>query len=170
MPLLIVFDTFDLSTFFSQSSMLKLFFLLSLFCLAYFAEQKTCITTSANQNEFKPICTTEIDSFSKRLVYTSFDIEPDVIGGKAVLNRQFAQIQIDSIPPDYDTQFIVAFIIEADGQISNCRIIKDKTGGQVGKRILDIVKLNKWMPGTCKGKNVTTLKKEVLSFCSEDNK
>lgn len=148
--------------------MLKLFFILFLFCSAYFSEQKMSITTLANHNEFRPTCTTEIDRFSKRLVYTSFDIEPDVIGGKAVLNRQFAQIQIDNIPPDYDTQFIVAFIIEVDGQISNCRIIKDKTGGEVGKRILDIVKLNKWIPGTCKGKKVTTLKKEVLRFCIEE--
>jgi len=101
-------------------------------------------------------CETQVDSLTKRIVYTSADISPENAGGQSALMRQYAKINLDTIPEDYDTKFIIAFIVDIDGSIFGERIIKDKTN-KVGKQILDIVKTFKWTPAICNGKKVAML-------------
>ncbi len=143
--------------------MLKLVFILPIFALMHFTQEKEGAVQSNHDGH--PSCQTKFDSFSKRIIYTTVDVEPENIGGRSFLLKQLQQIKLDSIPPNYDTQFTVAFIIEENGKVTNSRIIKDKTGGQFGKRMLEIIKANTWVSGICKGKKAATYKEISIRIC-----
>jgi hypothetical protein len=104
------------------------------------------------------------DTMTNRIVYISADILPENEGGQNALMRQYAAIHLDTIPADFDTKFIVAFIVDVDGNIYGERIIKDKTN-KAGRQILDIAKSFKWKPAMCNGKKVTMLHKLEVQIC-----
>ena len=89
-------------------------------------------------------------------------------GGQTALLRQYENITLDSIPADLDTKYIIAFVVEADGQITGERIIKDKTGN-VGQRMIKIAKSFKWTPAECDGRKVPMLVRLPLQMCLEQN-
>lgn len=109
-------------------------------------------------------CKTEIDSLTKKIVYITVDKEAISDGGQTALLRQYKNINLDSIPDDLDTKFIIAFVVEADGQITGERIIKDKIGN-VGQRMIKIAKSFKWTPAECDGRKVPTLVILPLQMC-----
>lgn len=101
-------------------------------------------------------CKTETDSLTKRFVYTTADISPTNEGGQIALMSKIDQITIMDVPKNYDSNFIVAFIVDVDGSIKGERIIKDCTN-TVGQQMLEIVKALKWTPAKCNSKNVAML-------------
>jgi hypothetical protein len=111
-------------------------------------------------------CKTQRDDLTKTTVYITAEIEPLNAGGLPALIREFGKrIILDSIPDDLDTKFIIAFIVKKDGQIIGERILKDKTGGTVGRQMIKIVKSIKWTPAECDGKKVSMLVKLPLQIC-----
>src|SRR5690349_5526673 len=105
-------------------------------------------------------CKTEIDSLTKQLVYDTVDTDPVNEGGDAVLRKKLEKIIIiDDIKIDtenYDSNVIVAFVVDTDGTIKGCRVIKDKTN-KAGQQMLDIVKSFKWTPAKCYNKSVAMI-------------
>jgi hypothetical protein len=61
-----------------------------------------------------------------------------------------------SITGKFDSNIIVAFIVDADGSLKGERIIKDETS-KVGQQMLSIAKTFKWSPALCNGKKVAML-------------
>ena len=113
-------------------------------------------------------CKTEIDSLTKKTIYTTVDKVAVNEGGQMALIRQYENITLDSIPDDLDTKYIIAFVVEADGQITGERIIKNKTGN-VGQRMIKIAKSFKWTPAECDGRKVPMLVRLPLQMCLEQN-
>jgi hypothetical protein len=111
-------------------------------------------------------CKTEFDSLTNRIVYVEVDKGAENEGGQSALMRQYAKITLDSIPDDFDTKFIIAFIVEVNGQIHGERVIKDKTG-TLGQQMIRIVKSFKWTPAECNGQKVPVLVKLPLQICLE---
>jgi hypothetical protein len=109
-------------------------------------------------NHNKP-CRTEVDSLTKQLVYVAADVEPKNEGGDAALRKKIEKNIITDLTIDtenYESKVIVAFIVDTDGSIKGCRVIKDKTN-KVGQQMLDIVKSFKWTPAKCDNKNVAMI-------------
>ena len=122
------------------------------------------LTSNYQTNSF---CKTEKDSLTKKIVYISADKEAKNEGGQFALMRQYENSTLDSIPQDFDTKFIVAFVVETDGRITGERIVKDKTGS-VGQKMLQIAKSFKWTPAECDGKKVPMLVKLPLQICLQE--
>jgi hypothetical protein len=108
-------------------------------------------------------CKTEIDSLTNKTIYISVDKAAVNAGGQIALMRQYEKITLDSIPDNFDTKFIIAFVVEADGQITGERIIKDKVGN-VGLNMIKIAKSFKWTPAECDGRKVPSLVKLPLQM------
>ena len=108
-------------------------------------------------------CKTEIDSLTKQLVYLTADREPQNEGGNSALIKRIEKNIINDISDteNYDLKVIVAFIIDTDGSIKGCRVIKDKTN-KVGLQMLDIIKSFKWTPAKCGNENVAMICKMPL--------
>jgi len=138
--------------------------ILPILIAAYSINNNVINSEASRYKEADIPCQTIIDSLSKRTVYIQADKEPENEGGKAALIRRWSKISPGPIPEDYDTKFIVAFIVEVNGKITFGRIIKDKTGS-VGQQMLDIIKSIKWKAGVCRGKKVAMLHKVELQVC-----
>ena len=136
------------------------FFAHSLYNIA-FEPMQYCISTE------RRFCKTERDSLTNKIVYIAVDKEAVNEGGLVALMRQYRNINVDSIPDVEETKFIVAFIVESDGQITGERIIKDKTY-TVGQQMIKIAKSFKWIPAECKGQKVPMLVKLPLQICLEE--
>ena len=113
-------------------------------------------------------CKTEVDSLTKKIIYVTVDKEATNIGGQVALFQQFGKITLDSFPNDFDTRFIVAFIVDTTGQIFGERIIKDKVG-DVGQKMISIAKSFKWTPAECDRRKVPMLVKLSLQMCLQEN-
>jgi hypothetical protein len=112
-------------------------------------------------------CKTEKDNITGKIIYTSAEISPENEGGTAALLRRYSKLSIP-IPDDYDTRFIVAFIVDTSGRISGERVLRDKTD-TVGKQMIAVAKSMKWNPAICYGKKVVMLRKLELQVCLELN-
>src|SRR5689334_14487453 len=117
--------------------------LLLVFLLCIFTNEKK----EETGNQMNIHCKTQKDSLTKIIVYINAGREPENEGGQFALMRKLARITLDSVPDDFDTKFVVAVIIKKDGQIIGERILKDKTGGTVGRQMIEILKSFKWTPG-----------------------
>ena len=114
----------------------------------------TCLA-SAQRKEGN--CPHVLDSVTKKLVFTFVDKMPEPIGGQDKMLRYISKnLKPDSA--DLSTRIIVGFIIEKDGNIDGGRIIKDNSSRRItAKRLLDLLKMVKWIPGSCNRKNVAVL-------------
>ncbi|HRH50690.1 MAG TPA: hypothetical protein PLP23_18185 [Panacibacter sp.] len=139
----------------------QFFFLISTFIFAAIPYRQP--TNYAVPADLK--CKTEIDSITKKLVYTTADIEAINEGGEGKLQQALVRgiiyddIALDSIM--YIPPIVVAFIIDKDGSIKGERVINDLTH-RVGKQMLEIIKLFKWTPAKCNGKYVPMIKTQMM--------
>jgi hypothetical protein len=114
-------------------------------------------------------CKKIMDTLTKEVVYVTVDKEAKNEGGPSELVGKYNKISLDSIPDNYDTKFVIAFIVKADGQIIGERILKDKAGGSVGAQMIKIVKSLKWIPAECNKRKVASLVKVPIQICLNDN-
>jgi hypothetical protein len=117
------------------------------------------------------VCKTEIDSLTKQLVYVTVDVNPLNEGGDGALRKKIEKnIIADNIRIDtenYDPNVIVAVIVDTDGSIKGCRIVKDRSN-KIGQQLLDIIKSFKWTPAKCDNKNVPMIYKIPLILDPEE--
>jgi hypothetical protein len=109
------------------------------------------------------------DTLTKEVVYVTVDTEAKNEGGPSALVREYNNISLGSMPHNYDTKFVIAFIVKADGQIIGERILKDNAGGSVGAQMIKIVKSLKWIPAECNKRKVASLVKVPLQICLNDD-
>jgi periplasmic protein TonB len=101
------------------------------------------------------------DSITKRTIYLDADIGPECEGGSAALLRRFnksIKFPKTGLTGPVESQYIVGFIVEANGEITGERVIRDNTN-QIGQQILKMVKSCQWYPARCNGKKVAFLYK-----------
>lgn len=90
-------------------------------------------------------------------VFTAVEVNPEPVGGLATFrkwigdNYQYPQGAIDAAVKG---QIVVSFIVEADGALSNLKIIKD-LGHGTGEAVLDVLqKAANWRPAIQNGRKV----------------
>lgn len=142
--------------------------LTTILAIALLANSLDHTSFDTNQHFLNKDCKTAIDSLTKKNIYTTVEKEAVNEGGKIALLQLFSGITLDSIPNDSDTKFIIAFIVESDGQVTGERIIKDKTGN-IGQKMIKIAKSLQWMPAECNGRKVPTLVELPLQICLQEN-
>lgn len=119
------------------------------------------------QNSVYPIVAPSSDSTCKRgkdtltgrIVYLTADTDPECEGGRRMLLRRLNKsinFPKSALAGEIQTTFIVGFIVEANGQITGERVMRDNTN-QIGKQILKVIKSCHWYPARCNGKKVDML-------------
>lgn len=117
--------------------------------------------SNPNLHIFNDTCRKGKDSLTGRVIYLAADVEPVCEGGKAALMRRINKgIKFPDIALTNDIQsnYVVGFVVEADGKITGERIIEDNTN-QIGKQLLMVIKNCRWHPAKCDGKRVAMLYK-----------
>jgi len=117
--------------------------------------------SNTNLHVFNDTCRKGKDTLTGRVIYFTADVEPECEGGKVALMRRInrgIKLSDSVLTNDIQSNYIVGFIVEADGQITGGRVIKDNTN-QVGKQLLSVIKSCRWNPAKCNGKKVAMLYK-----------
>lgn len=109
-------------------------------------------------------CTQIFDTLSNRRVYVKVDKAPKVAMMTSI-DRKLAAVKADSALMEHST-VEVAFIVNADGQISDGRVINSELKN-VGDQILKIFASEKWTPGYCNKKRVPVLVRKAPTFDAE---
>jgi len=118
-------------------------------------------SSNINLHVFNDTCRKGKDTLTGRVIYLTADLEPECEGSKVALMRRINKgIRLsDSVSTnDIQSNYIVGFIVEADGQITGERVIQDNTN-QIGKQLLSVIKSCRWNPAKCNGKKVAMLYK-----------
>lgn len=109
----------------------------------YTAQQQDSIRAKAMENE--------------RKIFTATEVNPEPVGGLAQFrkwigdNYSYPQAAIDA---ELKGQMVIYFIVEADGELSNFKVIKD-LGHGTGEAALDVLrKATNWKPGIQNGRTV----------------
>jgi hypothetical protein len=116
-------------------------------------------SSNTNPEIFNDTCRKGKDTLTGRVIYLTTDVEPECEGGKAALMKRInkgIRLSDSVLTNDIQSNYIVGFIVEADGQITGERVIGDNTN-QIGKQLLMVIKSCHWYPGKCKGKKVAML-------------
>jgi outer membrane biosynthesis protein TonB len=125
----------------------------------YKYNSKSCTRNRIPLYSFADTCKTGKDKLTGRTVYLTADVEPKCEGGKAEFMRRVNRSITfpDSVSSnELESEFIVAFVVEANGKISGERVVHDNTN-KVGQQLLRVVKTLRWLPGKCNGRNVAML-------------
>jgi len=114
-----------------------------------------------NLDIFNDTCKKGKDTLTGRVIYLTADVEPECEGGKVALMRLINKgitFSDSASTNDIQSNYIVGFIVETDGQITGERIVQDSTN-QIGKQLLTVIKNCRWHPAKCNGKKVAMLYK-----------
>jgi len=128
-------------------------------------------SSNTNLHVFDDICRKGKDTLTGRVIYLTADVEPECEGGKVALMRRINKgIRLsDSVSMNnIQSNYIVGFIVEADGQITGERVIQDNTN-QIGKQLLSVIKSCRWNPAKCNGKKVAMLYKYPIIIDFQTN-
>jgi hypothetical protein len=109
-------------------------------------------------------CKVERDSLTGRRIFKGGDIQPECLLGAADLLRLMnkkIKVPASELHDEIEFQFVVAFIVEANGDIGGGRVIRGNK--QVGKQMLQVAKSLKWSPGKCGDKSVPMIYKLSLN-------
>src|SRR5690554_1739876 len=100
--------------------------------------------------------TVDAEIIDENHVYMAVEVMPEYPGGinefrKYVANR-FRSPDVDR---DIKGQVIVNFVVEADGSLSNIKVLRDNIGYGAGEEAIRVIKTSKkWNPGVQNGRNV----------------
>ena len=67
-------------------------------------------------------CKTAIDSLTNKSIYLAVEQQAVHAGGRSALMKEYQIITLDSIQEYLDTKFVIAFIVEPNGQIIGARV------------------------------------------------
>ncbi|MDO6433639.1 hypothetical protein Q4E93_23715 [Flavitalea sp. BT771] len=119
-----------------------------------------------NLDTFCDTCKKGKDTLTGRMVYLAADVEPECEESKIALLRRINKgitLPDSAATNDYQSNYVVGFIVEADGQITGERIIQDNTN-LIGKQLLKVLKSCRWHPAKCNGKEVAMLCKFPITI------
>ncbi len=138
---------------------------LLIFCPRWLDAKNYCPCLSVNEVDS---CETIKDTLTQKTVYISADVLPENEGGQEYRMKKFRQITTDSIPPKYDGNYVVAFIVDTAGNIYGERFVKGPIA-RVGFEIINIIKSLKWKAAICNGKKVNMLYTIEINFDPSEN-
>lgn len=118
-------------------------------------------SSNINLHVFNDTCRKGKDTLTGRVIYLTADVEPECEGGKVALMRRInkgIRLSDSVLTNDIQSNYIVGFIVEADGQITGERVVRDNTN-QIGQQLLSVIKSCRWNPAKCNGKKVAMLYK-----------
>ncbi|GHE23646.1 M56 family metallopeptidase [Sphingobacterium griseoflavum] len=114
--------------------------------------QTTMVTSSQDTTKTQREATDE-----KQKIFTATEVNPEPIGGMANFRKWIGEnysYPQEAIDAEVKGQIIISFIVEADGALTNFKLIKD-LGYGTGEAALDLLrKAEKWMPGVQNGRKV----------------
>jgi hypothetical protein len=104
-------------------------------------------------------CIIQIDTLTKREVYSFNDRIPRIKEGKETLMKEVRKLKASNVAIQNDPggKVIIAFIVEVDGTLTGKRVLKNIPGTDLGEQLLDLVDNVSWIPEKCNGKVVPTL-------------
>lgn len=101
-------------------------------------------------------CVQKVDTLTHTSVFTLVDRMPEAEGGVTQLFQKIRSIN-PSQPNETKGKLLVAFIVSETGKIFGERILKDPSGGAMGRQVLDLIKTTKWTPANCADTKVAVL-------------
>jgi periplasmic protein TonB len=116
----------------------------------------TAFTLQAQSNDsLSEKCLAKYDTLLNREFYTFTDTLPEFPGGMQALMKYLVEnIEYPNDEVDFQGSVYVSFIVESDGQITNCRLLKG-IYSRIDAICLEVIsKMPQWTPGKCNGKNV----------------
>ncbi len=109
-------------------------------------------TTAAGQTD--TVKDSKAASIERNDVYTTVEIMPKFPGGEAALLNYLSN-NLKYPGEGIHGKVFITFIVEADGKISDVKILRGLDYGPVNEETLKVIKaMPDWIPGKQKGKNV----------------
>ena len=107
--------------------------------------------------EITPVVVEEEEEEEEEQIFTVVENDPEFPGGMDALYKYLAQnIKYPQLARDNNItgRVYVTFVVERDGSITGCRVLRD-IGGGCGQEAIRVVKsMPKWTPGKQRGKAV----------------
>lgn len=107
--------------------------------------------------EITPVVVEEEEEEEEQQIFTVVENDPEFPGGMEALYKYLAQnIKYPQLARDNNItgRVYVTFVVERDGSITGCRVLRD-IGGGCGQEAIRVVKsMPKWTPGKQRGKAV----------------
>jgi len=115
------------------------------------------VTDDTKNIEITPVKIEEEEEEEEQQIFTVVENDPEFPGGMEALYKYLAQnIKYPQLARDNNItgRVYVTFVVERDGSITGCRVLRD-IGGGCGQEAIRVVKsMPKWHPGKQRGKAV----------------
>lgn len=115
------------------------------------------VTDDTKNIEITPVVVDEEEEEEEQVIFTVVENDPEFPGGMEALYKYLAQnIKYPQLARDNNItgRVYVTFVVERDGSITGCRVLRD-IGGGCGQEAIRVVKsMPKWTPGKQRGKAV----------------
>jgi len=115
------------------------------------------VTEDTKNIEITPVVVDEEEEEEEQQIFTVVENDPEFPGGMEALYKYLAQnIKYPQLARDNNItgRVYVTFVVERDGSITGCRVLRD-IGGGCGQEAIRVVKsMPKWTPGKQRGKAV----------------
>lgn len=115
------------------------------------------VTDDTKNIEITPVVVDEEEEEEEQQIFTVVENDPEFPGGMEALYKYLAQnIKYPQLARDNNItgRVYVTFVVERDGSITGCRVLRD-IGGGCGQEAIRVVKsMPKWTPGKQRGKAV----------------
>ncbi len=108
-------------------------------------------------------CVEKFDSTALKNVYVIVDQWPEFPGGKDVMEI-FIKKNLKYPKECIEGNVYVSFIVEADGQLTNWRVLRSITKSSDSTALSVIKKMPKWKPGKCKNAPVPVIMNIPIGF------
>jgi len=104
-------------------------------------------------------CIIQMDTLTKREVYSFKDGTPKVREGTETLMKEIRKLKASNtaIQNDPGGKVVIAFIVEVDGTLTGKRVLKNIKGTDLAEQLLSLIDNVTWIPEKCNGKVVPTL-------------
>jgi len=103
-------------------------------------------------------CTSEIDTLTGLTVYTYPDSIPTPKGGEKLLVKELTKLDSPLRCSTIYGKIFVAFIVDTEGNINGKRVLRDIEETDFADQVFKLVEQLEWMPGTCQGEKVPTVR------------
>ena len=115
------------------------------------------VTDDTKNIEITPVVVEEEEEEEEQQIFTVVENDPEFPGGMEALYKYLAQnIKYPQLARDNNItgRVYVTFVVERDGSITGCRVLRDIGGGCGQEAILVVKSMPKWTPGKQRGKAV----------------
>ncbi len=109
-------------------------------------------------------CDSQVDTLTGLKFYKYVDREPKPKGGMKVLFNEFKKIEFPTCT-NYNSRLIVAFIVDAEGEIKGKRVLRGGEGTNYAEQVMKLIDNIDWLPGICDNEVVPSLRMVSVRIC-----